>query len=34
MAQPTTYLFRDGKYTTKAAGSIGYEVIATALGVE
>lgn len=31
---PTIFLFRDAKYTTKAAGSISYEVIATALGVE
>lgn len=31
---PTIFIFRDGKYTTKAAGSISYEVIATALGVE
>ena len=31
---PTIFLFRDGQYVTKAAGSISYEVIATALGVE
>lgn len=31
---PSIFIFRDGKYTTKAAGSVSYEVIATALGVE
>lgn len=31
---PSIFIFRDGEYTTKAAGSVSYEVIATALGVE
>lgn len=30
---PTIFLFRDGQYVTKAAGSISFEVVATALGV-
>lgn len=31
---PSIFLFRDGVYQTKASGSISYEVIATALGVD
>lgn len=29
---PTVLLFRDGRYVTKAAGSVSYQVVATALG--
>jgi protein-disulfide isomerase len=31
---PTVLLFRDGRYVTRASGSVSYDVIGTALGVE
>lgn len=31
-ATPTVFLFRDGQYVTKAAGSVSYDLIASALG--
>jgi protein-disulfide isomerase len=31
---PTVLLFRDGRYVTRASGSVSYDVVGTALGVE